>query len=118
MPLVLPSKTRCPNVIRTVVSSKGIARNPMKHRTRVHVLPDASGKWAVKSAMLNGTALYPTKEAAVIAARELAPSRNIVVSTASGQILRPGRLKTSRQASDMRAAVLDAVKRRSRTTGT
>lgn len=87
----------------------------MKQRARVHVLPEAGGLWAVKSVKSSQAALYPTKVAAVIAAWELAGPRNVVVSTASGQVLQPLRLKTTRQESEMRAAVLDAVKGRTRT---
>lgn len=81
-------------------------------KSSVYVVP-ASGGWAVQSKIgRQATTVYRSKEEAVTAARKAAPPQSeVVVQTSAGQILRPPKVRTSRDVESMRAAVLQTVKK-------
>lgn len=81
-------------------------------KSKVHVIHQG-GKWALSKSPspLGIIDTYDTKWEAISAARKSPQLGELIIHTATGQIIREPDVKTSRDKNLMREAVLNAVKR-------
>lgn len=83
-------------------------------KEKVSVTKEGQGDWVVKFSTGKGqsSAIFRTKVEAVSNARSKSTPSKVVVGTASGQIIRPPSVQTSKTRQSMRDAVLDVVRSR------
>lgn len=83
-------------------------------KEKVSVTKEEQGDWVVKFSTGKGqsSAIFQTKVEAVSNARSKSTPSKVVVGTASGQIIRPPSVQTSKTRQSMRDAVLDVVRSR------
>lgn len=81
-------------------------------KSKVHVLPEG-GKWKLSKSPGSKAVIgiYDTKSEAISAAIKAPELGELIIHLASGQIIREPDVKTTRDKSVMREAVLNAVKR-------